>query len=69
MGHKRHHDGSARHETVQRISETANPQVALHARIQRRAYELSRTGSGASELENWLQAERELAPESASQRR
>ena len=31
-----------------------------HEQIARRAYEISISGSGGSELENWLRAEREL---------
>jgi len=31
-----------------------------HDQIARRAYEISISGSGGSELENWLRAEREL---------
>jgi len=31
-----------------------------HDQIARRAYEISISGSGSSELENWLRAEREL---------
>ncbi|HVB39640.1 MAG TPA: hypothetical protein VNE83_01985 [Terriglobales bacterium] len=38
---------------------------AMHARLEHRANELSRTGKGGSDLENWLQAEDEIVLEVA----
>ena len=32
----------------------------MHGRIELRAYELSQTGQGGSDLQYWLQAEREI---------
>ena len=47
------------------LPRTASPQQGgrrevSHDQIAKRAYEISISGSGGSELENWLRAEREL---------
>lgn len=65
MSHKHHHEDSERQGAAQPTAKSESVETALHARIQRRAYELSRAGKGGSELENWLQAEREIALEVA----
>lgn len=39
---------------------TGRSREVTHEQIAKRAYEISISGSGGSELENWLRAEREL---------
>ena len=39
---------------------TANKSEVTHEMIARRAYEISISGSGGSEVDNWLRAEQEL---------
>ena len=38
----------------------AKPREVTHEMIARRAYEISISGSGGSEFDNWIRAEREL---------
>ena len=65
MGHKHHHDDTHRHGSVQGIPKTAEPGPTLQDRIRQRAYELFQAKSGGSEMQDWLQAEREILHEIA----
>ena len=48
------------------VRNSAIPKIAgarkeiTHEQIAKRAYEISRSGTGGSEIDNWLRAEREL---------
>ena len=68
MGHKQHHhdhDGNGHHAASSHESGRTNGNLELHERIKLRAYELSCTGQGGSDLQNWLQAEQEIAAAAA----
>ena len=65
MSHKHHHEDSDRHGAAQPTPKSESVETALHAQIQRRAYELSQAGKGGSDLDDWLQAEREFVQEEA----
>ena len=42
------------------VPQSSGRREVTHEMIAKRAYEISISGSGGSELENWLRAEREL---------
>jgi hypothetical protein len=63
MGHKHHHHDTHRHGFAQGIQKTEEPEAALQDRIRQRAYELFQAKSGGSDMEDWLQAEREILHE------
>jgi hypothetical protein len=55
-----------RNSPIPRGSQTNGQQrrsQPTHEQIAKRAYEISISGSGGSELDNWLRAERELGGE------
>jgi hypothetical protein len=49
-----------RNTPVPRPQQSSGRREISHEQIAKRAYEISISGSGGSELENWLRAEREL---------
>jgi len=65
MGHKHHHDDTRRHGSDQKALKTEEPEATLEDRIRQRAYELFQAKSGGSEMQDWLQAEREMLHETA----
>ncbi len=71
MGHKQQHDDTRRHGSDQKTLKAEKPKATLEDQIRQRAYELfQQAKSGGSEMQNWLQAEREIlhaiAPHSKS---
>lgn len=73
MGHKHHHhdhpDASEPQANGQPAPAGPAGDITLHARIQQRAYALSQARPGGSDVENWLQAEREINAPAASEDR
>ena len=43
------------------VAQVAAKKVVSHDMIATRAYEISRSGNGGSEFDNWIRAERELS--------
>lgn len=70
MRHKNLQNGSAQHQEADRQNSGGGiSEPSVHARIELRAYELWRAGRGGSEVDHWLQAEREITQETANQGR
>ncbi len=65
MGHKHHHGDTRRQGSDQKTLQTEKPEATLQDQIRQRAYELFQTKSGNSEMQDWLQAEREMLHEIA----
>ena len=65
MGHKHQHDDTHRHGSAQGVRKAEEPGVKLQDRIRQRAYELFQAKPGGSEMQDWLQAEREILHEIA----
>jgi hypothetical protein len=66
MGHNKHnHQGTERHDAATAPNGSETAAKATREQISRRAYELSRGKHGGSDMQNWLQAEREVRQRSA----
>lgn len=62
MGHTHHHpNGAEQHGAAKHEAGTKTSKLEVQERIRLRAYALSQAGGGGSDLEHWLQAEREIA--------
>ncbi len=69
MGHNKHnHQGTERHAAATAPNGAEAAAKATREQISRRAYELSRGKHGGSDMQNWLQAEREMRQQPAADR-
>ena len=60
QGTERHDQGTERHDAATAPNGSETVANAAREQISRRAYELSRGKHGGSDMQNWLQAEREV---------